>query len=630
MRGTFRVRIGRIIFENILNLRKEKIMFPDEFDGYENLENWQYTNREKNRVDENDCRISSMPCCGNTCCGDCCIGPMGPRGPRGFQGPAGQAGTGLETVIPCVEGSFYRAGTMVFYNGAMYQVAGDNPMGIPGVSPDFLLVTAAGPTGPQGPAGAPGEVGPAGPAGAPGAVGPTGPAGPAGVPGAVGPVGPAGAPGAVGPTGPAGAPGAVGPAGPVGAPGAVGPTGPAGIPGAVGPTGPAGVPGAMGPKGPAGVSGAMGPTGPAGAPGAAGPTGPAGAPGAMGPTGPTGPAGPAGTGLDNVEAFVPGKPYTARKMIFNNGALYQVVKDNPTGTPGNSPDYALVTAAGPAGPAGAGLDSVEAFVSGKPYTARKMVFNNGALYQVLKDNPTGTPGNSPDYALVTATGPTGPQGPAGIAGTAGPTGPQGPAGAAGPTGPQGPAGTAGATGPTGPQGPAGVTGLAGPQGPAGPTGPQGPAGTAGATGPTGPAGPPAPAQELNLMSAVNIMVLEAEANTALNFDYDRLEAGTAISYSTSTKNFILSEKGYYEIHYYSACGCDSSGTVPVTLSLMLTNNGTFIPGTLSAATISSKDESSNLLGNVIVNVASPPVNIALMAGMKGRYGGLSLTIRKLN
>ncbi len=232
---------------------------------------------------------------------------MGPRGSRGFRGPAG---AGLETVLPFVEGTPYRNGTIVFYNGAMYQVARNNPVGIPGMSPDFLLVTAAGPTGPagsQGPAGTTGATGPQGPAGATGTAGPQGPTGPAGATGATCPAGP---------QGPAGAAGAVGP---------TGPQGPAGAAGAVGPTGP---------QGPAGATGAVGPTGP------------------IGPTGPTGPAGPTGTGLDRVEAFVPGKSYPSRKMVFHNGALYQAVKDAPAGTPGTSPDFELVTAAGPTGPTG--------------------------------------------------------------------------------------------------------------------------------------------------------------------------------------------------------------------------------------------------------------------------------------
>lgn len=84
-------------------------------------------------------------------------------------------------------------------------------------------VTAAGATGPQGPAGATGANGATGPQGS---VGPTGPSGPTGPQGTTGPTGPQGDTGATGPegaTGPAGADGSPG-----GATGPTGATGPAG------------------------------------------------------------------------------------------------------------------------------------------------------------------------------------------------------------------------------------------------------------------------------------------------------------------------------------------------------------------------------------------------------------------
>lgn len=92
-----------------------------------------------------------------------------------------------------------------------------------------------------------------------------------------------------------------------------------------------------------------GPRGPRGLQGPIGYPGPPGIHGSTGAEGPQGPAGPTGSGLDKVEAFVPGKTYAARDMVFNNGVLYQAVKDNPIGTPGTSPDFEMVTIAGPAG-----------------------------------------------------------------------------------------------------------------------------------------------------------------------------------------------------------------------------------------------------------------------------------------
>jgi hypothetical protein len=131
-------------------------------------------------------------------------------------------------------------------------------------TPNWVYLSAVGPTGPTGSNGAAGATGPAGPTGSAGAAGATGPAGPTGSAGAAGATGPAG------PTGSAGAAGATGPAGPTGSAGAAGATGPAG------PTGSAGAAGATGPAGPTGSAGAAGATGPAGPTGSAGATGPTG------------------------------------------------------------------------------------------------------------------------------------------------------------------------------------------------------------------------------------------------------------------------------------------------------------------------------------------------------------------
>ena len=134
-----------------------------------------------------------------------------------------------------------------------------------------------------------------------------------------------------------------------------------------------------------------GPPGPPGPPGCPGPRGPMGPRGATGPTGPTGPVGPAGAGIDTASQFVPGYPYAEGNMVYYNGSLYQVLRNNPSGVPGTSPDFALVTVAGPTGATG-------------------------------PTGPMGIPGATGATGAVGATGPTGPAGAAGAAGITGPTG----------------------------------------------------------------------------------------------------------------------------------------------------------------------------------------------------------------
>ena len=113
----------------------------------------------------------------------------------------------------------------------------------------------------------------------------------------------------------------------------------------------------------------------------------------------------------------------------------------PTGATG------VTGATGPTGARGAGIDTIEQFVAGTPYSIGDLVYYSGALYDVNTNNPTGTPGTSPDFTLVTVTGPTGATGATGSIGPTGPTGPTGLTGATGATGATGPSGT-GPTGPT--------------------------------------------------------------------------------------------------------------------------------------------------------------------------------------
>ena len=346
-----------------------------------------------------------------------------------------------------------------------------------------------------------------------------GPRGPRGFQGPMGYPGPPGLRGVPGPMGLQGPMGAQGPAGAPGAPGEIGPTGPQG------PVGAPGAPGEIGPTGPQGPVGAVGPTGPTG------PQGPAGAPGVqgeIGPTGPTGPQGPAGTGLDNVEAFAPGKSYPAGKMVTSGGALYQTMRENPTGTPGNSQDFALVTAAGP-------------------------------------------------------------------------------------TGPQGPAGTPGAAGPTGPQGPAGAPGAAGP------------------TGPTGPAGPAGTAPNTVVLAAINENTQKLDPNKPLAFVRDLVKTGEAISYSSATKAFVLAEKGLYEIYYSTISSLDPSITENGTLGLYLSDGSTPIPGSVSISRVNLSNDTATMSAKTIMNVTSPPTNVSLLTTqLGGTFNNTVMIIRKLD
>ncbi|WP_280145924.1 BclA C-terminal domain-containing protein [Bacillus amyloliquefaciens] len=310
------------------------------------------------------------------------LAAAGPTGPTGPTGATGAGLTGLTAFDPAAA-PFYTAGQVVLYEGASYVVNINNPSGIPGTSPDYTLLAAAGPTGPTGvtgaglqgivpfdplaapsytagqtvtfngssyvanvnsPAGTPGAsadytllaaagtAGATGGTGITGATGATGPTGITGVTGATGPTGTTGVTGATGPTGITGATGATGPTGITGVTGATGPTGITGVTGATGPTGITGVTGATGPTGITGATGATGPTGITGVTGATGPTGITGVTGATGPTGITGVTGATGpTGITGVTG-VTGTSLTATSGFASNtgGGIVAVVVGGTT------------------------------------------------------------------------------------------------------------------------------------------------------------------------------------------------------------------------------------------------------------------------------------------------------------
>ncbi|MDM5216288.1 BclA C-terminal domain-containing protein [Bacillus velezensis] len=316
------------------------------------------------------------------------LAAAGSTGPIGPTGATGAGLTGLTAFDPAAA-PFYTAGQVVLYEGASYVVNINNPSGIPGTSPDYTLLAAAGPTGPTGPTGVTGAglqgivpfdplaaaaytagqpvtfngssyvANVNSPAGTPGAsadytllaaagiTGATGVSGPTGFTGATGVSGPTGITGATGGTGPTGSTGATGGTGPTGFTGATGVSGPTGFTGATGGTGPTGSTGATGDTGPTGFTGATGGTGPTGFTGATGGTGPTGSTGATGGTGPTGSTGATGdTG--------PTGSTGATGVTGPTGSTGAIGETGPTGSAGTS----LTATSGYASNTGGGVVAV--------------------------------------------------------------------------------------------------------------------------------------------------------------------------------------------------------------------------------------------------------------------------------
>ncbi|PFJ50663.1 hypothetical protein COI99_18880 [Bacillus cereus] len=137
------------------------------------------------------------------------IGITGPTGATGATGPTGTAGAGLQstTAFSLAAAPNYKTGQVVTYTSSGYVVKKDAPQGFPNVSPDYIVLVEAGPTGSTGATGSigvTGSTGTTGPTGATGSIGITGPIGATGSIGITGPTGVTGSTGTTGPTGTAG------------------------------------------------------------------------------------------------------------------------------------------------------------------------------------------------------------------------------------------------------------------------------------------------------------------------------------------------------------------------------------------------------------------------------------------
>jgi len=149
--------------------------------------------------------------------------------------------------------------------------------------------------------------------------------------------------------------------------------------------------------------------------------------GGTGPQGPDGPVGDPGPAMSTPYDPDQSCSYVKGQVIYDNGSLWAATTNCPQGEPGSSPDYSLVTnvvAQGVTGPTGPrGQDGESVVIPYDPdqshsYKQGQMIYKDGKVYYVTKDNPQGVPGSSPDYEEIPPSlteGPTGPMGPNGFA-----------------------------------------------------------------------------------------------------------------------------------------------------------------------------------------------------------------------
>jgi len=354
----------------------------------------------------NPCKSSPQEAC------QICFGfEPGHDGPQGPQGPKGPAGEGIVQPYDPSKAPSYKKGMLIWYGGLMWEVNTDNPQGIPGNSPDYTMIDRSpvlGATGPTGPQGEP-------------------------EPAISQPYSPDnhykfgdiiyyhGELYLVTTDNPQGAPGSGNDYTLI--------TGLV-VQGVTGPTGPTGgsFPQVFDPNNSCSYKAGMLiyykgnlykvlKDCPQGTPGSSCDYSLISAHALDGPTGPQGPEGDA-----TAQPYDPNMTYYKGDVIYYNGALYWVNKDNPEGTPGSSPDYTHIDymlVQGMTGPTGEGFATAYDPEVSNGYPVGQLVYYNGDIYEVNTLHPQGTPGESSDYTLV-AKAPPAETGPQGITGPEGP------------------------------------------------------------------------------------------------------------------------------------------------------------------------------------------------------------------
>jgi hypothetical protein len=99
--------------------------------------------------------------------------------------------------------------------------------------------------------------------------------------------------------------------------------------------------------------------------------------------------------------FAQSHTYKAGQLVYNDGVVYIVTKDDPDGLPVNQTDYiALLGTRGDTGPAGPVIAPTYNAAQASTYVVDQLIVYNAKLYQVLNAPPDGTPGTSADYLAV--------------------------------------------------------------------------------------------------------------------------------------------------------------------------------------------------------------------------------------
>ena len=148
-----------------------------------------------------------------------------------------------------------------------------------------------------------------------------------------------------------------------------------------------------------------------------------------------------------------------------------------------------------------------------------------------------------------------------------------------------------------PQGATGATGATGPTGPTGETGATGPTGATGATG-TMPA-----AQALSAYTTPSTPIT---SGSAIDFDRNATQSGTAITHTAGSTDFTITQPGVYYATYTGTVSPGMGATFPATSLVNFRLNGSDLPVAASQTTLNAAGDTAEQTVNATFTVTDTP------------------------
>ena len=181
-----------------------------------------------------------------------------------------------------------------------------------------------------------------------------------------------------------------------------------------------------------------------------------------------------------------------------------------------------------------------------------------------------------------------------------------------------------------PQGATGATGATGPTGETGATGATGPAGETGATGPTGATGATGTMPAAQALSAYTTPSTPITSGSAIDFDQNATQSGTAITHTAGSTDFTITQPGVYYATYTGTVSPGMGATFPATSLVNFRLNGSDLPDAASQTTLNAAGDTAEQTVNATFTVTDTPATLQVVSsGGNFNYSLASMNIHYL-